>query len=123
MVIQLGDYVLQRLFWIGILLVIILWIVLSYVPAALVPLPSFTFIGGEVMAFVAVVALLLFLTIQAWIVFATMRSVRKYEPQEGEKAPRQPSPGAEFFWTALPIAMTIALAWASYAMWHRLLAP
>lgn len=120
---SIGDCVLQRLLWIGILLVIVLWIVLSYVPAALVPLPTFSFVGGEAMAYAAVVALLLLLTIQTWIVFATVRSVRTYDPQDSEKAPRRPSLRAEFFWTALPIAMTLALAWASYSMWIRLLTP
>lgn len=116
---------LQRLMGLAILAVIIAWIVLSYLPSSVVTLPTVAF--GPRMASrlsaLALPALVAFVAIQVWLVHATWVAVRSYRPQLGEPAPARPHLGAELFWTALPVAMTLGVAWAGYGLWAQFAAP
>ena len=71
------------------------------------------------MAVFALLALIAFVTIQVWLVRTTLRTVRVYT-SKGETTGFRLRVGSEFFWTVLPIALTIALAWASYPLWINL---
>lgn len=119
-----GEAVVQRILWLLIVAVIIAWIVLSYVPTSLVTLPTLAF-GAQSrgLASLALVALVAFLAIQFWLVRSTLVAVRRYRPSADEPAPVRPGLRAELFWTALPIAMTVGVAWAGYGLWSRLLVP
>lgn len=114
----------QRILWFSITAVIIAWIVLSYVPTSLFALPTLAFSGQNWgLASFAAASLVAFLVIQLWLVRSTLVAVRTYRPSADEPAPARPGLGAEFFWTALPIAMTVGVAWAGYGLWSRLLVP
>ncbi len=113
---------LQRLMWFAILAIIVAWIVLSYLPASVVSLPTLTF-GPRVSAWLAALAplvLLAFVAIQLWLVRDTVKAVRAYRAPTDEPAPARPHLGAELLWTALPIAMTLAVAWGGYALWAQM---
>ena len=108
---------LQRLFTLAILILTILWIVISYLPGVRATLPTFAFpMGNGLFATFAVIALLVFLAIQIWLVVRTVKTVRHFQ-DNNKGSPFRLNIGAEFFWTALPIAMTLVLAWASYPLW------
>lgn len=111
----------QRLLWWLILAVIIAWIVLTYLPSSLIALPTIAFTGaGGLLATLGVVALLAFLAIQFWLVRTTLKAVRGYRVDGNEPAPARPPLTAELLWTALPIAITLGVAWASFGMWSGL---
>ena len=113
----IGGFVVQRLFALTILVISILWIVISYLPGvqSLLPTIAFTY-GNGWLASLAVLALVCFIAIQLWLVYTTVNTVR--DVQAKHSRPQFPlKVGTELFWTALPIAMTLALAWASYALW------
>jgi heme/copper-type cytochrome/quinol oxidase subunit 2 len=113
--------VLQRLMWLAILTVIIAWIVLSYLPSSVVTLPTLAFSprASAWLAALAPLTLAAFVAIQTWLVYATWVAVRRYRPRAGEAAPARPPLGAELFWTALPIAITLAVAWAGHGLWMQ----
>jgi hypothetical protein len=111
--------VLQRLFTLVIALICILWIVVSYLPGVQAMLPVIAFAGtGRWLAALGLIALVAFLAIQLWLVYTTVATVRTSQAK-GNISPPRLKVGAELFWTALPIAMTVWLAWASYALWAR----
>ena len=115
---------LQRLFtWLftlAIVAVCILWVVISYLTGAQAMLPTFSLTRvGSWLAWFNVAGLIAFVAIQLWLVYTTVATVRTFQTRRTE-SPFRLNRGAEFFWTALPIAMTAALAWASYALWLNL---
>lgn len=116
--VKIGGFVFQRILALAILVVSILWLVISYVPGLQAMMPTLIMPGnGNTLAVLGVVALLIFLAIQLWLVYTTLSTVRSYQSKHNGQ-PFRLKWGAELFWTALPIAMTIALAWASYALWQ-----
>jgi hypothetical protein len=122
---MIGGCVLQRLFTLAIVVIFILWIVVSYLPGVQVMLPTIAFSGGgSWLASLALIALVVFIAIQIWLVYTTVATVRAFQV----KGHDSPSPfrlklGAELFWTALPIVMTVGLAWASVALWLNHIKP
>jgi heme/copper-type cytochrome/quinol oxidase subunit 2 len=111
----------QRLLALLLLAAMVLWIVLSYLPTRRLPVLAFSGASG-VLAALAVAALLAFIAIQLWLIRSTMSSVSR-----SQHGPAQPpfrlKLGVELFWTALPLVITLALAWAGYARWVQLIQP
>lgn len=111
---------LQRIFALAIILVCILWLVISYVPGLQTFLPTLALVEyGNGLAMLGAITLVIFLAIQLWLVFSTVSTVRAHT-NKGDGSPFRLKLGAELFWTALPVAMTVGLAWASYALWVNL---
>ena len=120
---QIGGCVLRRIFTLAILAIIVLWLLVSYLPGIQAILPVVAFGGnGLWMAGLAVVALIVFIGIQLWLVYTTIITVRGHQVKSPD-SPFRLKLSVELFWTALPIVMTIGLAWASYALWLNLLKP
>ncbi len=102
---------------------IALWLILAYVPAIPRPELSYPAWSSTTLAILAAAGLVAFLAIQAWIVRATD------EFMGAEIAPEQAAILAEFrlsrrreiILTALPIVMTLAVAWLSYPLWASLI--
>ena len=114
---------LQRLFTLAIVVIFILWIVVSYLPGVQALLPTIAFSGGSSwLAALALIALVAFIAIQLWLVYTTVATVRSFQVK-GHDSPFRLKLGAELFWTALPIVMTVGLAWASIALWLNLMKP
>jgi heme/copper-type cytochrome/quinol oxidase subunit 2 len=102
----------------AVLISVIAWLVISYLPTGLVPLPSLSLtVFGPQMRLLGVGALLAFLVIQFVVLFATTGAVRAYLRRFPAGPPLELRLGKEVFWTAVPIAMTVALVWASLAQW------
>ena len=121
--IEIGDYVLRRLLTLAILLVCVLWLVVSYLPGIQALLPVLAFPAtGKWFASLSVAAFVIFVAIQLWLVYTTVVTVRASQAK-GQSSLFRLKVGIELFWTALPIAMTVALAWASYALWQDLSNP
>lgn len=104
----------------GSLLLSVAWLVLSYtdwVPAQLRFAASFVQYGDWFQQ-VTIIILLLFVGIQLWLLGSTVRVVQRHQVN----APSLPGHFAlrvfgEFFWTALPLLLTIALAFVGYQVW------
>lgn len=98
------------------------WLFFSYVPSALYFLPSISFPdlwSGRLSQSMAVVTLVTFLAVQGVIVYSTLRLShrgRSAAQNEGMKL----SLVAEFFWTILPLVMTLGLAVIGYGAWVNL---
>lgn len=107
----------RRFFTLALLLICILWLIASYLPGVQALLPTIAFPPNNGwLTNLAVASLVLFLAIQLWLLYATIATVRAHQTK-GNGSPFRLKLSAEFLWTALPIAMTIGLAWASYARW------
>lgn len=114
----------QRILALALSLGVILWIVLTYVPASLLPLPTIGFTnGGGLLAALALITLVAVVAIQVVILRSTARSIDATHQASDTRPPFRLNRNAELFWTALPLAMTFALAWAGYALWSHLLQP
>lgn len=114
---------LQRLLTLVIVIITLLWIVVSYLPGVQAMLPTLSIVeNGGWLSWLTVAALIAFIAIQLWLVYTTVATIRSYQAR-GHDTPFRLRLGAELFWTALPIAMTIGLAWASYALWLNLTRP
>lgn len=114
----------QRLLSLALLLGVILWIVLIYVPDSLLPLPILGYpSSGRLLAGLAVVCLVAFLAIQVLVVRSTARSMQPSHHSHSNHPAFRLHRNAELFWTVLPLVMTLALAWASYPLWRQLLQP
>lgn len=104
-----------------ILLAVIAWLVLSYLPQAAAALPPIAFpaaVTGGIFPALAVVSLAVFLGLQLWLVADTDAVVKRWLRQaEPHAEPFRLSRAAELLWTALPILMTLALAVAGYRWW------
>jgi hypothetical protein len=118
--VEIGGCVLQRLFTFAIVIISILWIVVSYLPGVQAILPTISLVGDRTWwAWLGVAMLVIFIAIQFWLLHATITTVRAYHARSGNASFRLRL-GLEFFWTALPIAMSVGLVWASYALWLNL---
>lgn len=113
---------------VSILIATLGWIVLSYLPPALVSLPQIRYLPDGVVRFfpaLLVAGAVIFLALQVWIVQSTAASIRRYR----EDDQRQPATrfdlrvDREALLTAMPIAFTIALAIVSAGWWQRITAP
>jgi hypothetical protein len=98
------------------------WIVLSYLPSSVVILPTIGFSmpwSGRLFAGLTVVSLILFIAIQVALVRSTALFVRPSARAEKDQASSdfELNRKAELFWTALPLAMTVALAVVCYQLW------
>jgi hypothetical protein len=108
---------LRRLFTILVLIAVVGWLILSYLPAGTVTLPQLSFSAPWTAPGFFVLALSIlavFAGIQIWLVWATVRLFR--EPAGSLTAEavhtlglRQ---GREVFWTALPLAATLGFGLA-----------
>jgi heme/copper-type cytochrome/quinol oxidase subunit 2 len=81
-------------------------------------LPTLAFPDGWVSRLfpaLAVAALIAFAGIQLWLLW----SVRRLPPGP-EDFPVRIQRRTEFFWTAIPLLMTLCLAAASYPVWRNL---
>jgi heme/copper-type cytochrome/quinol oxidase subunit 2 len=109
---------LRRLLWMAIGLGVLLWLVLSYVPSTWVSLPTLAFPDSWISGLfpvLALAALVVFAGIQLWLLW----SVRRLPPGPAD-FPVRIQRRTEFFWTALPLLMTLGLAAASYPVWRDL---
>jgi heme/copper-type cytochrome/quinol oxidase subunit 2 len=92
------------------------WIVVSYLPGVRALLPVWGWpLSARWMGWAAVVMLIVFVLIQLRLVQTTLAAVRSYDLAE-HCASYRLKRGTELFWTALPIAMTLGLAWASLGL-------
>ena len=113
---------LQRLLaWI-IVLVSILWIVVSYLPTVQAAMPMVAPMSGALPAWLGITSLAIFLGIQLWLIKTTGTAIQSYRSNP-EAAPFRLRLGRELFWTALPVLMTLVLAWASLVLWRNLAIP
>jgi heme/copper-type cytochrome/quinol oxidase subunit 2 len=114
---EAGGAVLQRLFALAMFTITVLWLVVSYMPALQAELPIIAFAGGSWWQSASGALLLVaFIALQVWLLYTTVAAVRTSQTG-GNATPFRLKLGGEFFWTVLPILMTVALAWASYALW------
>ena len=109
------------------LLVVVLWLVLSYVPDSLVALPALSF-GGEQIGSLFQQALLfglvIFVALQAWLLRSSVRMFRPSEQGEESLAQRFGlNASVEFVWTFIPLVMTLGLALLSHQTWLSLVSP
>lgn len=105
---------------VGILIGVVAWLVLSYVPASLVSLPTIAFDGAWTAAWfpaLAVVSLLAIVGIQSGLVFATVRMLRRPADADLAKTIREFGLRVrpEAFWTVLPLVMTLGLVLVGFA--------
>lgn len=87
------------------------WVVLSYAPATWLPHWQWPAALAPWMGGVLLVALAAFLAIQVWLVYATDRSLAQHPEQMREFRLTR---GREGVLTALPIILTLLLAWAAW---------
>ena len=109
------------------LLVVVLWLVLSYVPDSLVALPALS-LGGEQIGSLFQQALLfglvIFVALQAWLLRSSVRMFRPSEQGEESQAQRFGlNASVEFVWTFIPLVMTLGLALLSHQTWLSLVSP
>lgn len=107
------------------LLAIAGWLFLSYAPQTWGGLPELAFPVDQAGPFfrpLAVGFLLLFVLVQIVLLWATFRLRRTARANELAGG-RRLRIGAELFWTALPLLMTIGLALLSYPTWLALASP
>lgn len=108
----------------GSLLLVIGWLALSYgswLPATLRIEASLSHYGaGFQWATLAILGL--FILLQLWILYATVRFLQRHQAAGLHLAPNGFALRllGELFWTALPLFMTIGLAWAGYKLWASL---
>ncbi len=115
----------QRLLSVALVVITIIWIVFSHVASlhALLPVVAYPS-GSRGMAAAALLSLGLFLAVQLRLLWATAAGVRHYQHRAPGGAPPLPLHfGLEVLWTALPVVMTLGLAWAAYGLWTGLAAP
>jgi heme/copper-type cytochrome/quinol oxidase subunit 2 len=116
--------VIQRLLSLALLLGVILWLVLIYAPDSLLPLPILGYpSSGRLLASLAVSCLAAFLAVQGVVLRSTAHSIQPDRQTQTGHPPFRLHRPLELVWTALPLLMTLALAWASYPLWRQLLHP
>jgi heme/copper-type cytochrome/quinol oxidase subunit 2 len=94
----------------------VLWLVVSYMPHLHAELPIIAFASGSGWQSPSgAILLIAFIALQVWLLCTTVAAIRT--SQHSNATAFRLKLGAEFFWSALPILMTVALAWASYALW------
>lgn len=111
----------QRILSFLLVLGVILWIVLIYVPDSLLALPTIGFGGaGSLLAGLAAASLAAIVAIQAIVLRSTARSIPARDTSDTTDPALRMNRAAEIFWTAFPLAMTLVLAWACYPLWRNL---
>jgi heme/copper-type cytochrome/quinol oxidase subunit 2 len=109
---------------------VLAWLGLSYAPGLQARLPALAFSAAwhSALLWAGMLAVLVFLGIQIWLVGSTLWSlrVRKSAAWDGARS-KSPAPArqrvslsAEAIWTALPILMTVLLALAGHRIWSAL---
>ena len=99
------------------------WLVLSYLPASVVSLPTIATGGGWTNAWFPMLTALtfaIFAAIQVMLIAGTRRIIRR-PPDAGLRATVaqfQLRLGVEVFLTALPLVMTGAMVVLVYLLWH-----
>ncbi len=95
---------------------VLLWLVLSYVPAELVALPQIEAprTADWLLRGLGVATVALFVALHLWLLRSTDRAVK--QTRAGFRLGRV----AELVWTALPLGMALLLAWASLPLWRSL---
>jgi heme/copper-type cytochrome/quinol oxidase subunit 2 len=108
---------LRRIGSILILAGVIAWVTLSYLPAVALPQLRFPHAwSGQAFPALAITGFIVFVALQLWLVQSTAASVRQYRSQTNA-APDRPyvlDVGREVILTALPIALVVLLAVASF---------
>jgi heme/copper-type cytochrome/quinol oxidase subunit 2 len=105
----------------GSLLLLIGWLVLSYsswLPeSAQIEAPVVQ--AGDWFRQATVAILLVFVSIQLWLLGSTIRMLHRRQQVDANAMPTHfaLSVAGEIFWTALPLLLTIALALAGYKLW------
>jgi len=87
------------------------WVVLSYAPATWLPHWQWPAALSAWMAGALVAGLVAFVAIQVWLIYATDRSLKTHPDQMREFRLTR---GREGALTALPILLTLALAWMAW---------
>jgi hypothetical protein len=106
---------------IAVLLAVIVWLVLSYMPGAAALLPAIAFDdawAARVLPLLAGLTFAGFVVIQAVVLAGTGRMMR-HPPTSALAATVQQFQlryGREMFWTALPLVMTVVLAATLYVI-------
>jgi heme/copper-type cytochrome/quinol oxidase subunit 2 len=111
---------------------VLFWLFFSYMPfplpatAGLSSLPGWS---SQLLQPLAILSLLLFVGIQLWLLFATVRLRSAFDPQRsgaegGQRGQTfQLNFVIELFWTILPLLMTLGMAYISYQTWLSLSTP
>ena len=112
---------LQKLFGYAILVIALLWLVLSYIPASVVTIPQIFYPlegDGHLFSYLLVGGFIVFIILQVWLVVASVQMFRGTDGKENEMATRFGlTRGVEAFWTAIPLLMTIGLDVVVWQMW------
>ena len=113
----------RRIFALFMLMAVIGWIVISYLPASVITLPVISFPAELNQRFQGLLAggFAIFLALQIWLVWTTVRNIQVAQRRSNSVVSElNLSLLREAIWTALPIVMTIGLALASYQTWVSL---
>ncbi len=115
---MVNPSVIRNLLTIMILVATAAWLVLSYVPVDLPQFPLNGELSQALFPWLVGLVLMMFVVIQAVLVRATVRIVKSPPDAETRAVVRlfRLRVGAEVFWTALPLAMTIILAMTIYLL-------
>lgn len=115
----------QRLLSVALVVITIIWIVFSHVASLRGLLPVIAYpSGSRWMAAAALFSLGLFLAVQLQLLWATTTGVRRYLQRTPGDAPPLPLHlSLVALWTAIPVVMTLGLAWAAYGLWAARAAP
>lgn len=113
----------RRSLWLVVTLVVVTgWLVLAYLPALTLPQLALPASLSAPLALVAAAGLGLFLAIQGLLVNFTDAAVRRGRPDDRVAvADFNLNRGREFFWTVLPLLMTLGLALMTWGLWSSLL--
>lgn len=87
------------------------WIILSYAPATWLPHWQYPAALAPWMGALLIIALVTFVAIQVWLVYATDRSLQAHPDQMREFGLGRAREGVL---TALPIALTAFVVWAAW---------
>ena len=113
----------RRSLWLIVTLVVVIgWLVLAYQPAPALPQLAVPGWLSTPLALLAAAGFALFLAIQGLLVNFTDTAVRKSRPDDRVAVANLTlSRGREFFWTVIPLLMTLALALMAWGLWSSLL--
>jgi heme/copper-type cytochrome/quinol oxidase subunit 2 len=120
--------VFRKLLAVLILLGVISWLVLSYLPPGMIVLPAMAFSPSGLSALfpaLLVAAVIVFAAIQLWLVWSTVKSLRtsRLEEAQGLEPRLKLNIFAEALWTALPLVGTLVLVVVGYRLWVHLTTP
>jgi heme/copper-type cytochrome/quinol oxidase subunit 2 len=101
------------------------WLFFSYWPSTPLVLPQLTrpaWLPGVAFQGLALFALVIFVVIQVMIIRSTVR-LRNTAQVNAQESGVKFSFAAELLWTALPLLMTVGLAFITYQTWLSVAAP